>query len=140
MSQGYQISKILKNVESDNFKERSHRALLLANALAFNVSLVGETVDSILEANLPELRKLASQINEHITLDVKVLENLFSKVVKIRFELLNGITDPTIIQMAMNSDTADLFLDSEESIVAKALVDKTNFYNMQCNLKELLSN
>lgn len=139
MRQGYEIAKILKNVESDTFKEREHRALLLANALAFRINLGHDSIDEVVDREVPKLRKLANEINNHQALDVTLLEKLFTKVLQLRYELMNGVTNPDLIQMAFNSDAAEMFLDGQELTVGKALVNKTSFYNQQTNLTEALN-
>lgn len=138
MSLGHKLSKVLRNVETEAVNERTQRAILLANALAFKVNLTNETLDSIVEAQMPILRKLAASINEHLALDVKVLEKLFVAVVKLRFELLEGSTNTALIQMAINSSVSELFLDNVDVAAGRALVSKTEFFNLQSNLLEVL--
>lgn len=134
MSVGYRISKVLNAATSSS--DRTERSLLVANALAFNVSLCDNDVGATIEAHIGTLREIAKKTNEHVALDIQLLEKHFVQAVKIRYTLLNGTTDPAIIKMAMTSDVANVELGKAEATTINAAFSKTEFYNAQVGLIE----
>lgn len=141
MSIGYNISKVLKTVTDEVSSERMLRAILLAQTLAFRVRLSGadkHDLTFICEEHLPELRKIANSINEHLAVDTKVLETIFIDIVKLRLDLICGVTDPALMQSVINSHSAELFLDNQDLLNARVLVNKVDFTNIQSNLNGVI--
>lgn len=141
MSIGYNISKVLKTVTDEVSSERMLRAILLAQTLAFKVRLSGvdkHDLNLVCEEHIPELRKLANSVNEHLAVDVKIMESVFINILKLRIDLICGVTDPALMQAVIGSHTAELFLDNQDLLSSRALVNKVDFTNIQRNLNEVI--
>lgn len=139
MRLGYEISRLLKEVKSDTNNERAVRALMVANAVAFHVP-VDPAMNQIenVEANIPLLRKVASQVNENIALDTKLALELYRKAMFIRCELISGVGDPSIIAMAMRSHAAEMHQTPDETLLANALTSNIEFMRLQGGIQSVL--
>lgn len=139
MRLGYEISRLLKEVKSETSNERSVRALMVANALAFHVPVdPSKTQIENVEEHLPLVKKVAGQINENIPLDTKLTIELYRKAMFIRCELLAGVTDPAIIAMAMRSHAAEMHQTPDETTLANAVSSNLDFMRLQGGIQSVL--
>lgn len=139
MRLGYEIARVLKEVKSDTTNERSMRALMVANAVAFYVPIdpTKQQIENV-EDNVALMRKVASQVNENIALDTKLALELFRKAMFIRCELITGVTDPAIIAMAMRSHAAEIHQTDSETVLANALTSDVEFMRLQNGIQTVL--
>ena len=139
MRLGYEISRLLKEVKSDTANERAVRALMVANAVAFYVPIdvTKNQIDNV-EEHIPLLRKVAGQVNENIALDTKLALELYRKAMFIRCELVTGVTDPSIIAMAMRSHAADVHQTPTETTLANSLTSNIDFMRLQGGIQSIL--
>lgn len=137
MSLGYKVSKVLKNIRSTD-NERTHRAMFLANVLGYSVDLTDRTLDEAIAENSPRLKRITSDVNQHIPLDAKLTETLFIKVLRIRLELIKGISDPAILFAAVRSTTADLYSATVETAVNESITSIPEFAGITESLLEVL--
>lgn len=140
MRTGFEIARLLKEVRTQGGNDRVVRATMVANALGYFYP-----VDPALsalensEAHQTAARKVISQINENLALDTKLCLELFKQVMFIRMELINGPTDPSIVEAAMRSHTANLYQTSGETIAVTALVTNLDFARAQNGIRQVLA-
>ncbi|AEH03511.1 virion structural protein [Pseudomonas phage PhiPA3] len=141
MRLGYEISRHIKELKSPTNNERQLRAMMLANAIAFYVPFDPSlSVEQLIDTHLPTLRKVVGQVNENITVDSKLAQELFKQAIRIRFALLHGAADPAVILMAMKSETADSFQTPDETAAAALLTSRLDFVRAQNGIAEALRN
>lgn len=138
MSSGYKVSKLLKTIRS-NTNERTHKAMFLANALGYSVDLTNCSLDEAVAEYTPMLKKLTTSVNQHTPLDAKLAESLFVKVLRIRFELITGVTDPAVLFAAVRSETSDLYSTAVESAINESLTSSAEFAGITNSLLEILA-
>ncbi|ARV76761.1 virion structural protein [Pseudomonas phage Phabio] len=140
MRLGYEISRLLKEVNSDTANVRAVRALMVANAVAFFVP-VDPTKNQIenVEEHIPLVKKIAGQINENIALDTKLALELYRKAMFIRCELITGVSDPAIIATAMRSHAAEMHQTDAETVLANALTSNLDFMRLQGGIQSVLA-
>lgn len=137
---GYEIARLLKEVRTQEGTARNVRAMMVANALGYYYP-VDPSVSSQenAEAHLAEARKVISQINENLALDTKLCLELFKQVMYIRMELINGPTDPSIVEAAMRSASANLHQTAAETVAVTALVTNLDFARAQNGIRQVLA-
>lgn len=137
---GYEISRFLKEVRTQEGNERTIRAMMVANALGYHFPVdPSKSAKDSSEELMPTVRKIISQINENLALDSKLCVELFKQVMYIRFELINGVSDPTIMEAAMRSHTADVHQTSSETLAVTSLVTNLEFMRAQDAIRKVLS-
>jgi len=136
---GFEIARFLKEVRAQEGADRTARATMVANALGYfyPVDPALSAVDNA-EVHLSAARKVISQINENIALDTKLCLELFKQVMFIRLELINGPTDPSIIEAAMRSHTANLHQTTSETVAVTSLVTNLEFARAQNGIRQVL--
>lgn len=136
---GYEISKYLKDVRTQEGNDRTIRAMMVANALGYHFPIdpSKSAIDNAADY-ADEARKVVSQINENISLDSKLALELFKQVVTIRHELIVGGCDISIIEAAMKSHTADLHQTGAETVAATALLTNLEFMRAQNGMRSVL--
>lgn len=137
---GFEIARLLKEVRTQEGAGRGLRAMMVANALGYfyPVDPTLSAQDNA-EAHLSDARKVISQINENVALDTKLCLELFKQVMYIRLELINGPTDPSIVEAAMRSVTAGTYQTSGETISVTALVTNLDFARAQNGIRQVLA-
>lgn len=136
---GYEISRYLKEVKTQEGNDRVLRAMMVASALGYHYPVdPSKTVDENVEALATTARKVISQVNENLTLDSKLCLELFKQTIAIRLELINGVSDPAVIDAAMRSHTANVHQTAEETIAVSALVTNLEFLRAQNGMREVL--
>lgn len=138
MSLGYKLSKVLKLVKSDVNNERTHKAMFLANSLAYSVDLTDRTLDDAIAEYEPRLKQITSQINDHAPIDAALTQVLFVKTLRIRFELLKGVTDPAILYAAIRSHSADIYSSAVETAIGSSITSSVEFNTIQSALLSAL--
>lgn len=137
---GYEISRFLKEVKTQEGNERQIRAQMVAAALGYYYPVdPARSIEENVDANLANARKIVSQINENLALDSKLCVELFKQVIAIRLELINGVSDPAIIEAAMRSYTAQVHQTSEETLAVTALVTNLDFMRAQNGIRQVLN-
>lgn len=136
---GYEISKYLKEVKSQEGNDRLVRAMMVANALGYHFPIdVTKTAVDNAEDNMAAARKVVSQVNENIALDSKLALELFKQVVHIRYELVCGGVDSSIIEAALKSHTAQVHQSGAETVAALSMVSNLEFMRAQNGIREAL--
>lgn len=136
---GYEISRYLKEVKTQEGNDRTVRAMMVANALGYHFPLdTAKSATDNADDHMTEVRKVVNQINENISLDSKLAIELFKQVVAIRYELVIGGCDISIIEAAMKSHTADVHQTGEETIAATALLTNLDFMRAQNGIRSVL--
>lgn len=136
---GYEISKYLKDVRTQEGNDRIVRAMMVANALGYHFPLdpAKSAIDNAAD-HADEVRKIVGQINENISLDSRLAIELFKQVIGIRYELMTGACDVSIIEAAMRSHTASVHQSSDETIAATALLTNLEFMRSQNGIRNVL--
>lgn len=136
---GYEISRHLKEVKTQEGNERQIRAMMVASALGYFYPVdPARTVAENADEHLADAKKVVSQINENLSLDSKLCLELFKQVIAVRLELINGVGDPTIIEAAMKSYTAQVHQTAEETNAVMALVTNLEFMRAQNGIRQVL--
>ena len=139
MRKGYEISKILKEIEFGK-QTRTAKAMFLANAMAYRVRLdLSMTVEAIIVEALVEAKKIISSVNENTPLDTAVCLELFKQAIRIRYELVTCVTDASLIKMAALSMTAGENQTPDESVLAIAMMEHANFERHQQDITAVLN-
>lgn len=139
MSAGFPISRELKTVTTPNGNDRLARALELANAFAFHVRLdLDLNAEAFADQYQKQLKDLLGDVNEFITVDITKATQLFRKLIRIRYDLVNGGMEPGLIAAAMNSETASDNLLEGEFAMAQHLTSTSDFVRRQGVLQKLL--
>lgn len=140
MRTGYEISRILKEITSPTNNERQARAMFVANAVGFHVKL-DPTIhqEELIEIHMPTLRKVAGQVNDNIALDLKLTQELFRQIIRIRLELINGVSDPSILKAALTSLTAEDYQTDAETATAQFLASRYDFTKNQNAITSILN-
>lgn len=136
---GYEISKYLKDLRTQEGNDRVLRAMVVANALGYHFPIdpSKSAIDNAADY-ADEARKVVSQINENLSLDSKLALELFKQVVAIRYELIVGGCDVSVIEAAMRSHTADQHQSAAETIAATALLTNLEFMRAQNGIRSVL--
>lgn len=136
---GYEIAQFLKEIKSPTNNERHTRSMVVANALGYHYSLNGFTsIEEAIDHYIPEVKKIISSVNENITLNTQLTIELFKQCFRIRYALINGVTDPAIIQAAQTSQTAIDYQTPIETSVSQFLVNNSEFARRQNNITNIL--
>jgi hypothetical protein len=140
MKTGYQIAQLIKEIKSDPVNDRLARAMFVANAVAFHVALDPSlSLDALMEQHQPAFRKILSEVNENTSVDTKSALVLFREAVRIRLDLINGVTDPSLIEAALRSCTAELHQNAQETATVGFLVSRPEFTSAQLSISQILS-
>ncbi len=139
MSLGYKLSKILKLVKSDVGNERTHKAMFLANSLAYSVDLTSRNLDEAIAEYEPQLKKITSQISDHTPIDSILTQALFIKALRIRFELLKGVTDSAVLYAAIRSHSTELYSSAVETAIGNSITSNVEFNTIQTALLATLA-
>lgn len=137
---GYEISKYLKEVKTQEGNDRVLRAMMVANALGYHfpIDVAKSAIDNAADY-ADAARKVVSQINENISLDSKLALEMFKQVIAIRYELIVGGCDISIMESAMKSHTAQQHQTGSETVAATALLTNLEFMRAQNGMRLVLS-
>lgn len=137
---GYEISRFLKEVRTQEGNERTIRATMVASALGYHFPVdPARTAQENADTHMAEARKIISQVNENLALDSKLCVELFKQMMYIRLELINGVSDPAVIEAAMRSHTANIHQTSSETLAVTALVTNLDFVRAQNGIRQVLT-
>lgn len=136
---GYEISKFLKDIKTQDGNERTARAMMVANALAYSfpIDTSKSGIDNA-EDNMTAARKVVGQVNENISLDSRLCLELFKQAVLIRYELITQPTDSAIIEMAMRSHVAASHQTGAETVSSLSLLSNVEFARAQNGISVVL--
>lgn len=138
MRTGYLLAQELKKISTPNNNDRLARSLALVNAVAFSVPLTGTTVEECIEEGLKTFNPIASSVGENISIDMRLAQALFSKAVKMRWELVYGVKDPSIVMAALRSHTAEDAQNPEGQAMTEWLTSRQEFALSQRSMGELV--
>lgn len=132
MRTGYQLAQLIKEVKSPNNNDRLARALFVANAVGYRVTLdPANTWQQCVEDNMKDFKEILNQVNENVTVDTKIATAAFERVVRIRYELMMGVSDPAVVQMALRSYTTEVIESPEQKAMTDWLVSRAEFETVQ---------
>lgn len=137
MTTAHQFAQQLKAIEPTNTNVRLARSLTLVHGFAMAIPLGNYAdADQAAEASRELLKKLINEVNEFVTLDTKLCQALLLPVLKVRFELMNGTTDPTLIKMVLNSDAAAELKGPDDLAMTEYLTSRPGYAKEQLILSE----
>jgi len=139
MQIAYQLARQLKTIQSPNNNDRLARAMFLVNAVAYSTP-IPQNISGIqfIEDTLPTFKKLVSEINETTPVDPKLCLALFTQALRIRYELVNRVSDPAIISMALRSLTAEDHQNAEQLAMSEWLTSRPEFTAQQNLMSQLI--
>lgn len=139
MNTGFQIARLLKNLSPDAGNERLARAMFVANAVGFHLRLdLAISAEEFAEQNGKLFRDILNGVNENISVDTKKAQELFRNIIRIRYELVNGVTDPSLIQAALASCTAEQNLTTKEFAMTTWLGQRLEFSRAQIEASAIM--
>lgn len=139
MRTGFLISRIMKELKSPSNNDRLARAMFVANAVGFFVPLnPSVTHTECADAHASFFSKICGSVNENIALDTKKAQSVFREIIRIRYELMNGVIDPTIVQAALCSSTMEDGLSRTEFAMSEWMGSRSDFIRCQLEIADVL--
>lgn len=136
---GFLLARIMKELRSPSNNDRLARAMFIANAVGYYVPLnLAATAAECADTHMTFFRQICSQVNENLSLDTKKAQDVFREIIRIRFELVNGVIDPAIVQAALCSTSAQDGLTREEFAMSEWLASRPDFIRCQLELADVL--
>ncbi|WDS62346.1 virion structural protein [Pseudomonas phage D6] len=133
------IARILKELSAPKNNDRMARAMFVANAVGFHVPLMlDKTAAECAEAHNKTFRDICGQVNENLALDTKRAQDIFREIIRIRYELVAGVIDPSIVQAALCSSTMQDGLTREEFAMSEWLSSRPDFIRCQLEIADVL--
>lgn len=140
MRTGYLIAQELKNISTPNNNDRLARALFVAHAVGYSVSLVNyATAEQAFNETEKDFNDILNQVNENVAVDTKLSLSAYRTTLRIRFDLLNGVDDPAIVHMALNSGTTNDYESQEQVAMTQWLTSRGEFAGAQRAIKGILT-
>lgn len=117
------LVKQLRTLDCPKGQERQLRAFFVAQAVAMNTPLhidvpVSEDSRPEDEAHHKAMLKFVNEVNEYLPLDVRLTVDLYSRLRRVRSQLVTGITDPALLKLVLNSTEVETQF-SEELVQVK---------------------
>lgn len=139
MRAGFLIARIMKELRSPSNNDRLARAMFVASAVGYHVRLNPEcSAEECAEQNGKFFRDICGSVNENLALDTRKAQDLFREVIRIRYELMNGVIDPCVVQAALSSTTAKDGLTREEFPMSEWLASRSDFIRCQLEIADVL--
>jgi hypothetical protein len=139
MRTGFLIARIMKELSAPSNNDRLARAMFVANAVGFHVPLMLEkTASECADAHMKFFRDICGSVNENIALDTKKAQDVFREIIRIRFELVQGVIDPQIVQAALCSSTMEDGLTRQEFAMSEWLASRPDFIRCQLEIADVL--
>ena len=139
MKTGYDIAQLLKTVKAPDGNDRLARAMFVANALAYSINLKEfNTAAEAFTASREAFVGLLNEINENVAVDTRLAEVAFRNALQIRFELLYGVVDPSVIKMALTSYAETDNEITDRATMAEWLASRSDFATAQIRITEIL--
>lgn len=139
MRTGFLIARIMKELRSPSNNDRLARAMFVANAVGYQVALnPGCTPQECADSHMTYFRSICSGVNENLSLDTKKAQDVFREVIRIRYELMNGVIDPYVVQAALCSSSAQDGLTREEFAMSEWLASRPDFIRCQLEIADVL--
>lgn len=139
MRTGFLIARILKELSAPSNNDRLARAMFVANAVGYHVPLMlDKTASECADAHMKQFRDICGSVNENLALDTKKAQDVFRDIIRIRFELVNGVIDPAIVQAALTSVSAQDGLTRQEYSISEWLATRPDFIRCQLEIADVL--
>uniref|UniRef100_A0AB39CD27 Virion structural protein n=1 Tax=Pseudomonas phage RVTF4 TaxID=3236931 RepID=A0AB39CD27_9VIRU len=139
MRTGFLIARIMKELRSPSNNDRLARAMFVANAVGYHVPLnLSVTAQECADAHMSFFRGICGSVNENLSLDTKKAQDVFREIIRIRYELVNGVIDPAIVQAALCSSSAQDGLTREEFSMSEWLASRPDFIRCQLEIADVL--
>lgn len=139
MNTGFQIARLLKDLSPAAGNERLARAMFVANTVGFHLRLdLAVTPEEFAEQNAKLFRGILNDVNESLSVDTKKAQELFRNVIRIRYELVNGVTDPSLIQAALASCTTEQNQTTKEFSTTSWLANRNDFARAQVEASAIM--
>lgn len=121
----YTLAQKLKNIKPSNGNDRLARSLFMVNSFAMSIPVnTYANAEQAVEATEGLLKKVINEVNEFVSIDTKMVMALYGQLMRIRFELLNGTTDPAIMNMVLRSETATDIKNVEDAAMTQFLISR----------------
>jgi hypothetical protein len=139
MKTGYQLAQLLKGIKTPNNNDRLARAMFLANAVAYSVPLNPALTWQDAHAEVEkDFIKVLNSVNENVTVDTKLAQGAFRQAIRARYELMMGVTDPALIQMALDSHVVEVGQTPVQQSMTDWLVSRSEFAAVQMNAVQIM--
>jgi len=136
---GFLIARLLKELRAPSNNDRLARAMFVANAVGYFVPLdLTATPQECADKHMAFFRGICGSVNENVSLDTKKAQDVFREVIRIRFELVNGVIDPAIVQAALASSSSQDGLTREEFSMNEWLASRPDFIRAQLEIADVL--
>jgi hypothetical protein len=140
MRTGYLIAQRMKEIKSPSGNDRLARAMFVAHAIAFHLPLnMQMTHEEFADQNMKFFRDILNSVNENVAVDTKMAQELFKTLTRIRYELVLGIADPSLVQAAFCSQTSQDNMTTGEFTMAQWLASRSEFIKVQTEVSEILA-
>lgn len=128
-------SQIVKHLKAQTFPDdqvRGARALFVAQTLAHRVKINTEDsqADQTAKAQ-PQFLKVLNAINEFLPVDTRLAQELFTRILSVRWDLARGAMSPTLMMMALTSEELQKKLSPELQDIAQAIASKRDYRQAQ---------
>ncbi|MNF43708.1 hypothetical protein D3C87_1187150 [compost metagenome] len=137
MTTAHQFAQMLRNIEPGNTNVRLARSLTLVHAFAMVIPCGNyANADQAAEASQPLLKKLINEVNEHVSIDTRLCMGLLLPTLKLRYELINGTTDPALIKMVLNSEAAAELKGPDDLAMTEYMTSRPGYAKEQILISE----
>lgn len=139
MRTGFLIARIMKELSAPSNNDRLARAMFVASAVGYHVPLhMDRTAAECADMHMKTFRDICGSVNENLALDTKKAQDIFREVIRIRFELVQGVIDPAIVQAALCSMSSEDGLTRQEFAMSEWLASRPDFIRCQLEIADVL--
>lgn len=128
MKPGIVLAKQLKQFSFPDSHVREMRALFVAQSLAYQCPLsLQKTAEDILSECREHCLDVINDTNEVLALDTKLTQSLLEKMIRSRLEILQSVSDTTLLTAALASPSLTSRLSEDDKVALTSLVSQPDF-------------
>jgi hypothetical protein len=136
----YELVDAFQHLNFPPSHQREVKALAVAQALAYSIPIDPElTCEELCDQYSRDLKELVGAINERTPLDLRLCRSYFHNLVSVRYELLTGVENATLIKFLIKSELQAEHLTDDEAQLFKSFVSDRGFANYQRDVAAITS-
>lgn len=128
MKTGIALAKQLRQMAHHDTHAREMRALFVAQVLAYQYPVaLDKTAEDILSEMRDEILDVINNVNEVLALDTKLTQSLVEKMVRARVEILQSVSDTTLLKACLTSPALEHRLNDDARAALTAVISQPEF-------------